>query len=344
MSGGRVELGLGAGWYEAEHEAYAIPFPSLGERFERLEEQLAIVSGLWANPLGERFSFTGRHYAGQGLPGPARSPCSSPPRRSSSAATARPARPASPPATRPSSTWPSRRSRSSTSSAPRVRAACEAIGRDPSSTRVLRRARPVLRRGRGRVPHARGPPSAASPTSCASTAPPVWCRRWRPPSTAGGRRARSGSTCRCSTCPTSSTSSWSPRRWRASCRDPAATHPGLDLARFRGHGRRRVLLRSHLPLGLDHQPLHGRGRPSAGPPGRLEVHLPAHGQRDQGLRPGVPGRLRQRPWRRPAHAPHRRGGPGPRRQRGRRPRSTPRSARSSTRPVARPRSARPTTV
>jgi alkanesulfonate monooxygenase SsuD/methylene tetrahydromethanopterin reductase-like flavin-dependent oxidoreductase (luciferase family) len=62
MSGGRVELGLGAGWYEQEHTAYGIPFPDLGERFERLEEQLEIVTGLWSTPTGERFSFTGRHY------------------------------------------------------------------------------------------------------------------------------------------------------------------------------------------------------------------------------------------------------------------------------------------
>lgn len=62
MSGGRVELGLGAGWYEQEHTAYGIPFPPLGERFERLSEQLAIISGLWATPEGEVFSFEGRHY------------------------------------------------------------------------------------------------------------------------------------------------------------------------------------------------------------------------------------------------------------------------------------------
>ena len=62
MSGGRVELGLGAGWYEQEHTAYGIPFPELGERFERLEEQLEIVTGLWSTPAGERFSFAGRHY------------------------------------------------------------------------------------------------------------------------------------------------------------------------------------------------------------------------------------------------------------------------------------------
>jgi F420-dependent oxidoreductase-like protein len=62
MSGGRVELGLGAGWYEGEHSAYGIPFPPLGERFDRLEECAAIVTGLWATPDGERFTFSGRHY------------------------------------------------------------------------------------------------------------------------------------------------------------------------------------------------------------------------------------------------------------------------------------------
>ena len=62
MSGGRIELGLGAGWFDGEHEAYGIPFPPLGERFERLEEQLAIVTGLWETPGGERFSFEGRHH------------------------------------------------------------------------------------------------------------------------------------------------------------------------------------------------------------------------------------------------------------------------------------------
>ena len=62
MSGGRVELGLGAGWYDAEHSAYGVPFPPTGERMERLEEQFAIVSGLWDTPVGETFSFDGRHY------------------------------------------------------------------------------------------------------------------------------------------------------------------------------------------------------------------------------------------------------------------------------------------
>jgi F420-dependent oxidoreductase-like protein len=62
MSGGRVELGIGSGWYEEEHRAYGIPFPPLGERFDRFEEQLEIITGLWATPEGETFSFDGRHY------------------------------------------------------------------------------------------------------------------------------------------------------------------------------------------------------------------------------------------------------------------------------------------
>jgi alkanesulfonate monooxygenase len=62
MSGGRVELGLGAGWYDGEHSAYGIPFPPLGQRFERLEEQFQILTGLWDTPEGESFTFKGRHY------------------------------------------------------------------------------------------------------------------------------------------------------------------------------------------------------------------------------------------------------------------------------------------
>src|SRR5882724_190642 len=62
MSGGRVELGMGAGWYDAEHKAYGIPFPPTGTRFEMLEEQLAIITGLWTTPVGETFDFAGTHY------------------------------------------------------------------------------------------------------------------------------------------------------------------------------------------------------------------------------------------------------------------------------------------
>jgi len=62
MSGGRIELGLGAGWYEAEHQAHGIPFPATRERFDRLEEQLQIITGLWSTPIGESFSFDGAYY------------------------------------------------------------------------------------------------------------------------------------------------------------------------------------------------------------------------------------------------------------------------------------------
>lgn len=63
MSGGRVELGFGAGWYDAEHAAYAIPFPDTRERFDRFAEQLAIITGLWETPLGDLFNYTGTYYS-----------------------------------------------------------------------------------------------------------------------------------------------------------------------------------------------------------------------------------------------------------------------------------------
>lgn len=77
MSGGRVELGLGAAWFDDEHHAYGIPFPPMGERFERLAEQLEIITGMWATPTGERFSFKGDHYAvsdSPALPKPSQQP------------------------------------------------------------------------------------------------------------------------------------------------------------------------------------------------------------------------------------------------------------------------------
>jgi F420-dependent oxidoreductase-like protein len=62
MSGGRVELGLGAGWFDEEHRQFGIPFPPTGERFDRLEEQLEIITALWDAPVGERVTYTGEHY------------------------------------------------------------------------------------------------------------------------------------------------------------------------------------------------------------------------------------------------------------------------------------------
>ncbi|MCB0955680.1 MAG: LLM class F420-dependent oxidoreductase [Ilumatobacter sp.] len=77
MSGGRVELGLGAGWYEAEHTAYSFDFPPLGRRFDMLEDQLAIIDGLWRTPVGETFTYEGSAHSvanSPGLPKPVQAP------------------------------------------------------------------------------------------------------------------------------------------------------------------------------------------------------------------------------------------------------------------------------
>ncbi|MFG2500627.1 LLM class F420-dependent oxidoreductase [Streptomyces sp. NPDC048441] len=77
MSGGRIEFGLGAGWYEPEHTAYGIPFPDVVERFDRFEEQLAIITGLWETPVGETFDHAGKYYTltdSPGLPKPLQRP------------------------------------------------------------------------------------------------------------------------------------------------------------------------------------------------------------------------------------------------------------------------------
>jgi F420-dependent oxidoreductase-like protein len=75
MSGGRVELGFGTGWFDAEHAAYGIPFPPTGERFGRFEEQLEIITGLWTAETD--YSFEGRYYRladSPALPKPAQRP------------------------------------------------------------------------------------------------------------------------------------------------------------------------------------------------------------------------------------------------------------------------------
>jgi F420-dependent oxidoreductase-like protein len=77
MAGGRIEFGLGAGWYAEEHAAYGLPFPELGERFDRYAEQLEIITGLWATPEGQTYTFRGRHYQlveSPALPKPAQRP------------------------------------------------------------------------------------------------------------------------------------------------------------------------------------------------------------------------------------------------------------------------------
>ena len=77
MSGGRVELGIGTGWYDDEHTAYGVPFPPIGQRFDMLEEQLSVITGLWDTPLGKTFSFDGTHYQvtdSPALPKPVQAP------------------------------------------------------------------------------------------------------------------------------------------------------------------------------------------------------------------------------------------------------------------------------
>jgi F420-dependent oxidoreductase-like protein len=60
MSGGRVEIGLGAGWYEEEHHAYGLAFPTVRERYDRLEDQMRILHGVWSTPPGQVFDYEGR--------------------------------------------------------------------------------------------------------------------------------------------------------------------------------------------------------------------------------------------------------------------------------------------
>jgi alkanesulfonate monooxygenase SsuD/methylene tetrahydromethanopterin reductase-like flavin-dependent oxidoreductase (luciferase family) len=71
--GGRIELGMGTGWLEAEHAAYGFRFPPMGERFELLEEQTEIVRRQWGE---EGLEFEGRHYRlnGNALPKPLTAP------------------------------------------------------------------------------------------------------------------------------------------------------------------------------------------------------------------------------------------------------------------------------
>ncbi len=132
MSGGRVELGLGAGWNDREHAAYGIPFPDTGERFDRFEEQLAVISGLWATPDGEQFSYAGTHYtldASPALPKPVQRP--GPPIVIGGFGPVRTPRLAAQYASEfnvafaPPEGFPE--------VAARVHAACEAIGRDPAT-------------------------------------------------------------------------------------------------------------------------------------------------------------------------------------------------------------------
>jgi F420-dependent oxidoreductase-like protein len=131
MSGGRVELGIGAGWFDTEHTAYGIPFPSFGERFDLLEEQLAVITGLWGTPDGERFSFDGAHYQvvdSPALPKPVQRP--GPPVIIGGGGPKRTPRLAARFAAE--FNLPFASVEATGAQFDRVRAACEAVGRDPA--------------------------------------------------------------------------------------------------------------------------------------------------------------------------------------------------------------------
>ncbi|HEY2489089.1 MAG TPA: LLM class F420-dependent oxidoreductase [Streptosporangiaceae bacterium] len=133
-SGGRVELGLGTGWFDAEHAAYGIPFPPLAERFGMLGEQLAIITGLWQTPEQQKFSFRGAHYQvtdSPGLPKPAQRP--RPPVLIGGAGTRRTPRLAASYADEFNLGFHS--VPDSAAAFGRVRAACAAVGRDAASLR-----------------------------------------------------------------------------------------------------------------------------------------------------------------------------------------------------------------
>jgi len=134
MSRGRVELGIGAGWYKEEHDAHAVDFPSLAERFVRLEEQLAIITGMWATPEGAHFDFDGTHFSvtqSPALPKPIQRP--GPPLIIGGAGPSKTPRLAALYASEFNTPFLS--PKDAAGQFQRVDEACEAIGRDPKEVR-----------------------------------------------------------------------------------------------------------------------------------------------------------------------------------------------------------------
>ena len=209
MSGGRVELGIGAGWYEQEHRAYGIPFAPLGERFDRLDEQLAVITGLWSTPVGERFSYDGTALPGHRLAGAAQARAGG--RRADHRGRRRAqahAGPRRPLRGRVQHAVPARRALRRATGAGRGRRA-----RRSAATR--RRSATRRRRSSASAPTtpstSGGPrPSAVSRPSSAPTASPARRTRWWRACSGGSTPGPSGCTCRCSTSPTSTTSTPSP--------------------------------------------------------------------------------------------------------------------------------------
>jgi F420-dependent oxidoreductase-like protein len=130
VSGGRIDLGLGAGWHEREHEAYGFPFADTRTRMDVLEEQLQIVLGTWSSTPDAPFTFTGDHYTLRDLdaqPGPVQRP--HPPLIMGGSGGPRSARMAAQYADEYNTPFPSLDDVRSRKAA--VDSACEAAGRDP---------------------------------------------------------------------------------------------------------------------------------------------------------------------------------------------------------------------
>ena len=189
MSGGRVELGIGAGWYEAEHRADAIPFPPLGERFDRLEEQLAYLTGMWETPDGARYEHTGRHYQvvdSPGLPKPVLRP--GPPIIIGGGGTRR-----TPDLCARFGSEFNRafvRLEYFVAQSARVREACEGYDRDPDElvySAALERASVRTKPSWPGVPR---PSGASPPSSSRRTAPQGSCPRWSPRCSGGPEAGR----------------------------------------------------------------------------------------------------------------------------------------------------------
>jgi F420-dependent oxidoreductase-like protein len=142
MSGGRAELGLGAGWFEAEHAAYGLDFPDTVGRFDLLTEQLELITGLWDTPVGEKYEFEGKHYQlknSPALPKPVQQP--HPPIIVGGGGKRRTPELAAKYAAEFNSGFASVEETATRFA--RVRKACEAIGRDPESL-VLSTAHTVV--------------------------------------------------------------------------------------------------------------------------------------------------------------------------------------------------------
>jgi len=133
MSGGRVELGLGAGWNDREHAAYGLTFPPTATRFAMLEEQLQVITGLWGSD--GHYGFHGTHYDvtdSPGLPKPVQRP--HPPIVMGGAGATRTPRLAARYADE--FNVPFHQPHDAAAQFGRIRAACEAAGRDPATMRL----------------------------------------------------------------------------------------------------------------------------------------------------------------------------------------------------------------